>query len=787
MNALDQKLLRDLSHHRAQVIAISLVVACGIAMFVSLRSNYHSLLASQTSYYRSYRFADVFVQVKRAPLTVATKVLEIPGVGVVQSRIVQEITLDIPGLQEPATGRLISIPDNPVPILNDVYIRQGSYPDALRSDEVLVSSAFAEANQLKVGEAISGILNGRWKKLRIVGIAISPEYIYEIRGSEILPDNRRFGVLWMNRTPLAEMYNMEGAFNDLAITLGPGASKREFIARLDRLLEPYGGLGAYGREDQLSHNFIKGEIDETSITSTVVPAIFLAVASFLINIVLSRLVSMQRNQIGLLKAFGYSNSTIATHFLKFAIISVVGGTLVGVAAGLWIGFKLATLYTRFFHFPIFEYSIGAGLLLFGFLISILSAAIGAISAVKKSIKLPPAEAMRPEPPANFHSGKLEQLGLARMVSIPFRMILRNLARRPVKASLSMLGIGLAVAIMVVGLYFFDAFDHLIRLQFTTIQREDVTVLLQNNLGANAIHAISRLPGVLTAEPYTAVAARLRHEHRSKRIAILGLPRDGTLRQIVDQRFRKVSLPTEGIVLTDVLAEQLGVAAGEKLTVEVLEGSRPRRDISLTAVVDEPIGLSAYMNIDALNRMLAQGPIISGCFLSVDASALPQLYSALKKMPAVSGVSIKRAMVSSFQETIAESFRISLNMLVFFACLIAFSIVYNGARIALSERGHELASLRVLGFTRQEISWMLLGEQFLLMILATPLGFLIGYGICVLVTRGTASDLYRFPVILTSRTYFLAFFVTLVSTLASGSFVLRRIRRLDLVEVLKTKE
>ncbi len=787
MTSLDRKLIRDLKHYRAQVTAISLVVACGIASFIAMRSNYNSLTSSQQLYYRAYRFTDVFAPVKRAPESLVTNINSIPGVAEVNTRIVMEVTLDIPGLEEPATGRLISIPDLQTSILNDIYIRHGRYPEPSGPGEVLVSEAFASANKLKLGDGIDSVINGRWQRLEIVGIAISPEYIYEIRGTEVLPDSRRFGVFWMNDRSLAAAYDMEAAFNDVALSLSPGASKAEVITQLDRLLGPYGGTGAYGREDQISHNFIKGEIDETRVTSTVVPSIFLAVAAFLINIVLSRLVATQRNQIGLMKAFGYSNPAIGFHFLKFAVLCVLGGSILGSLIGLWAGSALGTIYERFFHFPIFQYRAGLPLLSLSFFISLAAATVGAITGVRKAVQLPPAEAMRPEPPAAFHAGWLERFGFNRMISINARLIVRNIARRPVKASLSALGIALAVAVMVVGLYFFDAMDHLMRLQFHTIQREDATVVFQNNLGPAVVNSVLHLPGVIQVEPYRVVPARLRFGHRSKRIGILGLQPDGDLRRIVDQKFRKVQLPAEGIVLTDVLAEDLGIRPGQTLTVEILEGARPVREIILTATVDEPIGLSGYMNLDALHRLLEEAPVFSGCLLSVDSSATGRLYSTLKKTPVIAGVSIREVMLKSFQQTIAQSLQISLDMLIGFACVIAFSMVYNGARIALSERGHELASLRVLGFTRNEISWMLLGEQALLMLFATPAGFLIGYGICVLATQGKASDLYRLPIIVTPRTYTFAFLVTFLSSLVSGYLIVRRIRHLDLIEVLKTRE
>jgi len=261
MRELDRKVFRDLVHMRGQFVAVALVVACGVASYVSMVSTYRSLLLSQSQYYAAYRFANVFAQLKRAPDPVANQIRELPGVAAVQTRVVRDVILDVPGLTEPATGRLVSIPDRRAPVLNDLFLRQGRYITEGPSEEIIASEAFTNANQLQVGDSISGVLNGRWKKLVIVGIALSPEYVYEVRsGAEFAPDNRRFGVLWMGYEALASSFNMEGAFNDVSVTLSPGVSEEDIITRMDQVLARFGGTGAYGREEQVSHRFLSDEI-----------------------------------------------------------------------------------------------------------------------------------------------------------------------------------------------------------------------------------------------------------------------------------------------------------------------------------------------------------------------------------------------------------------------------------------------------------------------------------------------------------------------------------------------
>lgn len=788
MSKLHRKLIRDVLHMRGQVIAITLVVACGVSAYVTMRSAYASLLVSQQTYYARYRFADVFAGLKRAPVTLADAIAAIPGVAGVRTRIVMDVALDIPGLDEPATGRLVSMPDRRRPVLNDLFIREGRYIEAGRQDEVLISEAFANANALRIGDRIGAIMNGRWKDLRIVGIALSPEYVYEVRGTgSIFPDNKRFGVMWMSRDALAAAFDMQGAFNDVTLALAHGANESEVIARLDRLIERYGGLGAYSRESQISHRFLADEIAGNRTSSTVIPAIFLGVAAFLLHIVLSRLVRTQRDQIAILKAFGYSHTAIGLHYLLFALISVGGGIVLGAGMGVWFAMKIAELYTDFYHFPVLQFQAGPRLIVYAALITAGAAFLGALSAMRSAVALPPAEAMRPEPPERFKPLFIERFGWHRMIAASTRMIVRNIERRPWKTMIATLGISFAVAILVIGRYSFDAVNYMMDFQFRTVQREDVSVAFYNPRPARVKYDLAHLPGVMRTEPYRAVPVRLRFGHRSKLTSIFGLASDGELRRLVDRRMHILPVPPEGVVLTNILAEMLGVKLGDDLIVEVLEGARPVRRVRVAGLVDELIGVAVYMDIHALNRIMREGETVSGAFLDVDQNATSTLYTALKQIPAVSGVTIRAAALQGFEDTIAESLAISTTFLILFASVIACGMVYNGARIALSERGRELASLRVLGFTTREITVLLLGEQAFITLMSIPIGFVIGWWLCFLIARAFASELYRMPVVITGTTYAFAFIVIAVAAVCSGWLVRRRLYRLDLIAVLKTRE
>jgi putative ABC transport system permease protein len=539
----------------------------------------------------------------------------------------------------------------------------------------------------------------------------------------------------------------------------------------------------------LSHKVISDEINQDKVYGFVVSGIFLSVAAFIINIVLSRLVATQRDQVAVLKAFGYGNRAVGWHYLKLALAAVLLGVLLALPLAAWLGGHLAGIYRDFFHFPRLVWSLSPLGLTLALAISLAAALAGAWGAVRHAVRLPPAEAMRPEPPARFKPTLIERLGFQRWLSIVERMIVRNLERRPWKALLSITGIALAVAILVAGRYGMDALDYIIDIQFRMAQREDVMVEFANPLSADARHALAQLPGVTAVEPFRYVPVKLRAGHRTRRTGILALPPGGELRAIMDLGYRRIPPPEEGVVLSSKLAERMDVEAGELVTVEVLEGRRRVVELPVAGVVDDLIGISVYMSLPAAERLTREGGAFSGAFLAVDPRRSGELYAALKRLPAVRGTSVKEAMLANFRDVIARSLTVQTMMNILFACVIAFGVVYNSVRIALSERGHELASLRVLGFTQREVAVMLLGEQALLTLAAIPFGFAIGYGICAAVAAAVnaTQETLRLPLVLSGQTFAFAFIVVALAAAGSGLLIWGRLRRLDLVAVLKTRE
>ncbi|HRP62506.1 MAG TPA: ABC transporter permease [Phycisphaerales bacterium] len=786
MTALDRKLLRDLLQMKGQALAISAVLACGVAMFVMSLTTLASLEQTMDRYYRDYRFGDVFAFLKRAPDALSERIEAIPGVARVQTRVVADVNLQVRGLDDPAVARLISLPDRGAPVLNDLYLRRGRWIEPDRAGEALVSETFAQAHDLRPGDTVRVIINQRQRELTIVGIALSPEFIYEIREGELLPDPLRFGVFWMSRRELAAAFDMEGAFNNVVLSLMPTASEKEVIAQLDRLTERYGGLGAFGRDEQTSHRFISGEIDQLRGMATIVPVIFLAVAAFLFNMVISRMIATQREQIAALKAFGYTRREIGAHYATLVGLIVLSGVALGAITGMWLGQSLVELYVRFFKFPLLQYVIDFRAIAPAIFFSGVAAFAGTFTAVRRAVLLPPAEAMRPEPPAAFRPTFVERMGLQRLFSQSIRMVLRNLERQPIKSLLTCFGMALATSILILGNLNSDIIDRLIDFEFNLAQRQDMTVTFSESSSERASRELTRMPGVLHVEPFRAAPIRLRSAHVSRRTSLLGLEPQRDLFRLLDEHEREIAIPPDGLLLSAALAELLRIKVGEVVHMEVLEGRRPELDVAVAGMIEDYTGLAAYMDIDALRRLLREQDSISGAFLTVDRVQTASLFSQLRETPRVASVTIKRAAIESFQETIAQNLLTMRAFTVAFASIIAFGVIYNSARISLSERGRELATLRVIGFTRGEISLILLGELTILTLASIPIGLLFGYWLGMFTIESLQTEHQRLPLVIGMRTYAFAALVTIIAALLSGLFVRRRLDRLDLIAVLKSQ-
>jgi putative ABC transport system permease protein len=787
MRALDQKLLRDLARMKVQALAIAFVVGSGIALFVGTATTSRALRLSEERYYADQRFAQVWSRLSRAPASVIDRIAAIPGVAAVEGRLVAQGVLDLPEVDEPATGLFISIPPRPGHVLNDVYIRRGRHVVANSANEVLVSEAFAQRNGLKPGDHVRAVIAGQQVALHIVGVALSPEFIMQIPPGGLIPDDRRFGVFWLAYDRLADLLDLRNAVNDVAIRLADPVVEASIVARVDRVLEPYGGQGAYGRDSQPSHVMLEDHIKPVAALAIVVPSIFLAVAVFLVNMVLSRLVATDHSQIGMMKAFGYSNARLARHYLLLVLSIVAGGVVLGLPIGVWLGRLMSMWFGTFFRFPVLVYRVELWIVAVGALAMVVSAALGTLATVFAVVRMPPVVAMAPAAPT-YRPTLVDRMGLVlRACTPPSRMILRNLTRRPIRALLTAVGMALAVAIVVFGGFTADALARVVDVRFQRQEREDLSVILAHARSLEHWDGIEKLPGIRLAEPYRAVPVRVHVAGRVQDATLMGLEQASRLRRIVGMRYNTMSVPPDGVVMSDWMATRSGIRRGDPLALEIREGRRRIVTTHVAGLIDEPLGTYLYMDLHQLGRLLDEPHTFSAVNVLADPAREQELFVVLKRAPQVMGVDFRKYSIANFRAMGDDTVAFIRRIEIVFAVIIAFGVVYNTTRIALAERAHELATFRVLGFTRREISAILLGEVGALAVPAIPLGCALGYALSAFLSVALSSDLFRFPLVLEPRTYAFGVAVFLVASAGSALVVRRRLDRLDLVAVLKARE
>lgn len=822
---LERKMLRDLQRMGPQALTIALVIASAVAGFIACLSAVDALERSRERFYREARFSDVFVDLVRVPRSLLPQVLQLPGIAQAEARVVRQARIELPGSFDesvrrdasntPGPGRRAASRESPMAArliglspsaragrsLDQVMLRLGRWPLAqtTQSDvlEALVSEGFAQAHGLRPGDRVLSVIRGRQRQLAITGIALSPDTIFAGLGGA--PDPRGFGIFWIDEAALASALDLQGAFNHLVVKLAPELEPESGIhsmarhhqeARvmdaLQRLLRPWGARLAHGREHQPSHAMLENEIREQQVIGTVLPAIFAAVAAFLVHVVMSRQIATQREQIAALKSLGFTTRRIVLHHLQGVVLIALGGAALGLVVGDVLGSSLAGLYAEFFRFPALDHRLPPGLALASVLMACSVASGGALVAVRAATRIAPALAMQPAAPGHYRHLWIEGL-TSNLIRPGLGMVIRNMARRPWRTTLSILGVSCAFALVVLGHFVRDAIATIEVMGFERALRADLMVWTIEPRRAEAGRELMALPGVRQTEAWRELAVQLRHGATTQRVRLQGGPRTPQLRRVVDIDGRIHPLPAQGLLISDRLAARLQVGVGDTVQIEVLEGRMPILQAPIAGLVRDTMGLNAWIDQTALNALLGEDDLVSTQAMRIDPGALQGVLAALRAIPNVAGIFSKATLQANMKEVSARNVRIMSTVMTVFAVVIGVGVVYNQARVLLAERSHELASLRVLGLSRAEVSALLLGEVLIGLLLSLPLGAVAGIVLVHAVAGLLATDQFLFPVTILPRTHLLAGTTVVVTTAVTAALVRRRIDRLDLVAVLKTRE
>ncbi len=787
MSPLDRKLSRDLWRIKGQALAIALVIAVGVLLLIMMNGLVNTLEETRRAYYERYRLAEMFAPMERAPQRVVQAAASIPGVDHVAGRVIGDALIDMPDIAVPIRAQTVSLPDIDKIHLNAMVMTAGRLPDVQHHDEIVLLRAFAQAHQLQPGDGLHATMNGVQRRFDIVGIAQSPEFLYTTPPGELVPDDSRFAVIWMSEEALAAAYDLDGAFNQLLFTVDDDTSSSAILDDIDTLLEPYGGTGAYLRKDHISDRFVSEEISGLKVSAVNVPPVFLGVAAFLLYIVVSRMIQSEREEIGLLKAFGYTSFEISFHYLKLVLLIAIAGAFIGSLGGIAAGKAMAGFYQQYYKFPFLVFQIQPGAFVAGFLVSILAASLGSLWVLRQVFKLTPAVAMRPAAAPDYSGTGRFGDWLKAIFDQPSRMVLRRLQRQPLKALLAITGIAFGMALSAGMASIMASFNYIQDAAFSRIDRSDASLSFIHPLAETSLLEVQHIEGIFQVEAFRSVPVILRKDQQQYRGEVFGLSPDAQLYRALDNQLRPVPLPPQGIVLSSALARILNAQLGDHIDIAVREGRRPVLNVPVAGIADSLLGSPAYMRLETLNRYLYEPGRVSGAYLTLDALHAEAIYRQIKNMPSVIGMALKSETMAAFERVVNQGAGAMRFIMAAIAAVITFGIIYNSARIAFAERERDLASLRVIGFTRGETSFVLLGELALITLAALPIGILLGYFFATAIAEGFSTDIYQIPPLYDARSVGTAGASVVIASLVSGWLVKRDIDRIDMVSALKSKE
>lgn len=791
VSALDRKLLREIRSSWGLLLAITSVMAVGVMCFIYTRSAYNNLSLARWKYYAECRMADFWVDVKKAPLAELAAIAELPGVTAVRPRIQFYATVDLERVPAPLNALVLSLPDERAPVINDILLRRGGYFTDRRDNEVIVNDAFARRHHVHPGEWIHLILNNRRQELFVVGTAISCEFVYLVGPGAITPDPEHFGVFYLKRRYAEEIFDFDGAANQLVGTLAPGVEDRpeDVLRRIETRLTAYGVSSSTPRSQQSSNRFLSDEIRGIGVFASFLPFIFLAVGALVLNLVLVRLIEQQRVVIGTLKALGYHDRQLFTHFTRLGLAVGLAGGLAGLALGYGMAEFITSLYRRFYEFPELANQIDRPTYAAGLAISLTFAVIGSWQGARFAMRLNPAEAMRSRPPAGGGAIWLEHFGwLWRRLGFGWRLTLRNVFRHKLRTGVGVFACAMGAALLVCGFMLSEALEYLVNFQFERILRSDVDLSFSDERGLPALLEARRLPGVDAAEPTCDVVCTFVRGPRRHRGVVTGLSPRSQLTTPRDVSGRRIRIPEHGLAMNRKLAELLEVSTGDVVTLLPIKGRRYPLEVPVVEISNSYIGMAVYCDVAYLSGLVGEELLLSGVQLAADPRPGPRtaLLHDLKHLPGLQAVNVRADMIDNLQ-VVVRTQRIFILLLVLFAAVIFFCSLLNASLIALAERRREVATFRVLGYSAWQVGGFFLRESLLVNAVGTLLGLPLGYGLAVLISIIYNTEMFRFPVIATPGVWGWTLGLALTFALAVHVVVQHSILQLDWLEASKTRE
>lgn len=781
VKTLNQKLLRDLKKIKFQVLSISLIIGSGIMYLMGSLISYKSLLLARDLFYKDYKLANGYHYSQFAPQSIIPIIRKLPGVLEVEERVSERVTIECKEKSRTAKGKILSITQN----LNQLYIERGTLP--LKSSEVAINSSFAKSNQLHPGDTLTILLGGRKVQLQITAIVQSPEFVYIFPEGGFLPDNKNYGILWAQKRTLETLLNRTGAFNEILFHFqfkNQVEKERTYFA-IQQLMDKYASFGVISLDKLPSYSLLNNEFNQLKTTALFLPFIFIFVSSFILQMVLNRIVSKEREQIATLKANGMTSWEIGFHYFLIALIVCSIGTTLGILLGIYLGDVFVDLYSEYFYFPNLQPILPIESIFVAIIFGFSSGVIGFWTAFRKVNQLQPASAMRPPTPETYKNIQIESW--LSNSHLEWKMVLRNLLKSPIRTILSIVGLSFAIMILILGNFLKDNVDYMVHLQYNIIQREDIMLNFSTLQFISLENHFLNKIGILYTEPIRFVPIRLKKRGIHKETVLYGLEENPILRRIVNDKYNSIPIPKNGILMNKNIANELQIKPGDKVWVEVLEGNQSKFYVFVAGVIEEVLGQGIYISRKLLNKKLKESNVFNQLYIQLDPNKEKFFIQKWKNYPAVATITSKRELVQSFQEVLQRSLLATSIFIMLFTSIIGIGIIYNLAMIILAERIYEMGTLRILGFHTWEIFKILIGEIVLLIMVAIPIGIYLGNILAFWVINLNEGDDFKIPVKIFPKSYFTALGFACLTSSVSFWIIYKKIKEMNLLSVLKIRE
>lgn len=782
------KMLRDIKENKASYIACIIVVMTGLLVFTSMSMVSNNLNTAKERFYKDANFAEGFVSVKNLPYSQLDDLSKINGIKQIEGRIVKDVRVYTEDSNKNIYLRLISIDLNKDFHLNSPILMEGN---SLKNNcnNILVDTNFFAANNLEIGDEISLIIEGKKLEFAISGTEMSPDFVYAMKsGQDMFPNPEAFGIAYIPYDVMQSYLKEKNMVNDISFTLEDGVDYEKVEEEIKTRLENYALMGIYPRKDQASNFMLTQELTQLEGTAKSLPVMFLGIAGFILYIMLKRTIEQQRGQIGTLKSFGYSSGEILYHYMSYAVfVGVIGGALGGIS-GIVLAQPMTEMYKEYFSIPNLTSSFSLYYMLLGIIISLGTSLIAGFQGSKKVLKLQPAESMRPESPKAANKTIVERIKLFwNSLNGQGKMAVRNIFRNKGRSLFTLLGVMFAFSLMCTSFNSFSLFDVMFNDQYEKVQIYDCKVSFEMPIRSDdALRDIQHRKEVKFVEPMLEIPSKLTNQWYEKDLSIIGLTKESQLYNILDKNNNKINIPDSGIVLSERAAELLDAKVGTVLQFESPLLGDEKKKIYVAKIVPQYLGMSGYMNIDALSELIGNEEMATSVMIKIEEGDIKNFKEHYNKSPIITGIEVKGDLIKKINE-LMQSSKTTIWSLLIFSIIIGFIIIYTSSVISFSERERELASLRVLGFTEKEVLEVLSVEQFFISIFSVLLGIPVTKAMMSAMAKSYSNDLYTMPSIIKFEAVAAGIIGTVISLFIAKAALSRKINKLNLVDVLKERE